>query len=86
MFVSENSERLARICNQVEAAVVTQAGVSPDFARNITANLRRIVRPNTPIYPAAMYYFIAREAAAKRDRVVAAANLAAAQSSGRLSN
>jgi hypothetical protein len=86
MFVSENSDRLARICRQVEAAVIEQAGVSPDFARNITAGLRKVVRPNTPIYPAAMYYFIAREAASKRDRSTASANLAAAQSSGRLSN
>jgi hypothetical protein len=84
IFVSENSDRLARMCRQIEASVVAQAGVNPDFARNITVPLRRTIRPNSPIYPIAMYYFIVREAAAKRDPRTAAANLAAAQTSGRL--
>jgi hypothetical protein len=84
VLVTGDSDRVARVCLQVEAAVVANAGVSVAFARNITAPFRRVVRPNTPIYPLAMYYFIVREAAAKRDRTIAAANLAAAQSSGRL--
>jgi hypothetical protein len=76
---------VARVCQQVEVAAVSLAGVNPEFARNITAPLRRVARPNTPIYPAAMYYFIVREAAAKHDKQLAAANLAAAHSSGHLS-
>jgi hypothetical protein len=83
VFISENADRLARICRQVEAAVIS-AGVSPDFARDITAPLRRTVRPNTPIHPTAIYYFIMHLAAVKRDRAAAANELAAAQTSGRL--
>jgi serine/threonine protein kinase len=82
VYVTEDSERLARVCQQVESAVISLAGVRPDYARGITTQLRRQVRPNTPIYPMAMYYFVIREAAQKRDRATAAANLAAAHASG----
>jgi hypothetical protein len=73
---------LTRVCQQVESAAISLAGVPSDFARGITVPLRRQVRPNTPIYPMAMYYFVVREAAQKRDRNTAAANLAAAHASG----
>jgi hypothetical protein len=82
VFVTEDIERMARVCQQVEATVVALAGVSPQFARGITAPLRRQLRPNRPIYPVAMYYFVIREAAQKRDPRTAATNLAAAQASG----
>jgi hypothetical protein len=84
VLVTGDSDRVTRVCQQVEAAAVSLAGVNAEFARNITAPLRRAARPNTPIYPTAMYYFIVREAAAKRDKSLAAANLAAAHANGRL--
>jgi hypothetical protein len=82
--VTGNTDRLARICQQVEAAAIQVGGVSPDFARNITVPLQRAVRPNTPVYPAALYRFIVADAAARRDRASVASGLAAAQASGRL--
>jgi hypothetical protein len=84
VVVTESSERLARLCQEIEAAAISRGGVSASFARNITDKLRRTVRPNTPVYPRAIYYFIVREAAAKRDPRAAATNLAAAQAAGRL--
>jgi len=81
VYVTENNERLARVCEQVEAAAISLAGVNPSFAHGITVPLRRQVRPNTPIYPVAMYYFVVRESQV-RDRATTAANLAAAQASG----
>jgi hypothetical protein len=82
VYVSQDGEALARVCQAVESSVISLAGVSPEFARGITASMRRQVRTNAPIYPIAMYYFIVREAALRRDNATAAANLAAAQSSG----
>jgi len=83
-FVSEDGERLARMCEKVEAELVARAGVPAAFAKGITMALRRRIRPNSPIYPAAMYYFIAREVALGRDRNTAAGNLATAQVNGGL--
>jgi hypothetical protein len=82
VYISQDGEGLARVCHAVESAVVSLAGVSPEFARGITAPMRRQVRTNAPVYPIAMYWFIVREAGLRRDSVTAAANLAAAQSSG----
>jgi serine/threonine protein kinase len=84
VYVTEDSERLARVCAQVESSAISLAGVSPEFARGITVPLRRQVRPNTPIYPMAMYYFVVREAAQRRDKHTAAANLADAHSTGQI--
>jgi hypothetical protein len=86
VVVTESSDRLATICRDIEAAAIAQGGLSPDFARNITEKLRRAVRPNTPLYPAAIYNFIIQEATAKHDRATAGTNLAAAQAAGRLRN
>jgi serine/threonine protein kinase len=82
VYVTENNERLVRVCQQVESAAIALGGVDPLFARGITAPLRRQIRPNTPIYPMAMYYFVVHEGAQNRDRAAAAANLAAAHASG----
>jgi serine/threonine-protein kinase len=83
-FISEDGERMARMCLKVEAEAIARAGVGASFAQGITAALRRRIRPNSPIFPSAMYYFIARESALGHDRASAAANLAAAQSNGGL--
>jgi hypothetical protein len=82
VFTSQDVGQLARVCQAVEATAVSQAGVSPEFARGVTGPLRRLLQRQTPIYPIAMYYFLVREAALKHDSATAAANLAAAQSSG----
>jgi eukaryotic-like serine/threonine-protein kinase len=82
VYVSQDGEGMARVCHAVESAVMTLAGVSPEFARGITVPMRRQVRTNAPIYPIAMYYFIVREAALRKDSATAAGDLAAAQSSG----
>jgi serine/threonine protein kinase len=84
VVVTEDAERLARALAQVESSATRLAGVSPDFTRGVTARLRRSIRPRTPIYPVAMYYFLVREAAQGRDKMTAAANLAVAQASGLL--
>jgi hypothetical protein len=75
-------EQLARVCRAVEAAAISLAGVSPEFARGITEPFRRAVTGPATIYPIGMYYFVVREAGSKRDSVTAAANLTFAQSSG----
>jgi hypothetical protein len=82
VYVSQDGEGMARVCHAVESAVMSLAGVSPEFARGITVAMRRQVRTNAPIYPIAMYYFIVREAALRKDSATAAADLATAQSSG----
>jgi eukaryotic-like serine/threonine-protein kinase len=81
-FVTEDADRLTRMCQQVESAAIA-AGVPESFARNITVPMRRLVRPNSAIYPAAMYYFVVREAG-RRDKGAVAAALAAAYTSGQL--
>jgi serine/threonine protein kinase len=80
--VVRDDEQLARVCQVVEGAVISLAGLSPDFARGITGPFRRRVRPGSAVYPIAMYYFIVREAGLRHDNITAANNLAAAQSSG----
>jgi hypothetical protein len=82
VYVTENSERLARVCQQVEAAAISLGGVDARFAHGITLPLRKQVRPNTPIYPMAMYYFVVREGTQNHDPKAAALNLAAAHASG----
>jgi serine/threonine protein kinase len=80
--VARDGDILGRVCTAVESTVISLAGVSPEFARGITAPLRRRVGTNAAVYPIAMYYFIVREAALKHDNITAATNLAAAHSSG----
>jgi hypothetical protein len=82
VFASADNDQLARVCQQVESATISLAGLSPEFARGITGPMRRQVRPNAPIYPIGMYYFIVREAGLRRDSATAASNLAAAVASG----
>jgi eukaryotic-like serine/threonine-protein kinase len=77
-------EQVARACQAVESAAVSLAGVSPEFARGVTGPLRRALRPQSAVYPIAMYYFVVREAALKHDSGTAAANLVTAQSNGTL--
>jgi hypothetical protein len=66
------------MCARIEAAVVARAGVSPEYARGVTARFQSVVAPNAEIYPVAMYYFIVREAGLKHDNATAAAGLATA--------
>jgi hypothetical protein len=82
VVVNRFSDQTARICQAVEAAAIAQAGVSPEFARGVTAPMRRALREETPFYPIGMYYFIVAEAGRRHDNVTAAANLAAAQAGG----
>jgi serine/threonine protein kinase len=77
-------DRIVRMLRKVEDAAISLGGVDPTFARGITQALLRRLRPSTPIYPAASYYFIVREARLGHDRNTAASNLAAAQASGLL--
>jgi serine/threonine protein kinase len=79
---ASDAERLWQVCQLVELLVVSRAGVTRQFARGITAGLRREVSPNGLVYPVAMYYFIVHEAAAQHDNTTAAANLAAAHRDG----
>src|SRR5262249_30277796 len=75
-------EEVAKVCSLVESAVITQAGVTPEFARGITGQLRRALGGGGQMYAVAMYYFIGREASLQHDKKTAAGNLAAAQSNG----
>jgi hypothetical protein len=81
VFTAKDAEQLARVCAVVEQATVS-AGVSPEYARGVTASLRRLVGVNADLYPVAMYYFIVREAGLGHDKGAAASNLASAHSSG----
>jgi hypothetical protein len=81
-YVAKDAESLARVCQIIESSTVSLAGVSPEFARGVTGQLRRLVGVNGEIFPVAVYYFIVREAALKHDSKTAAGNLAAAHSSG----
>lgn len=82
VYVAKDGAQLARVCAAVEQALVSQAGVTPAFARGITAPIRRSVGTNAELYPVAMYYFIVREAGLQHDNQTAAANLASAHGSG----
>lgn len=72
---------LARVFSAVEGQVITRAGIAPDFARGITAALRRVLPDGErhELYPVAMYYFLVREAALGHTRLEASQNLARAQ-------
>jgi hypothetical protein len=67
------------MCNRVESAVVSLAGLTPEYAHGITGRFQAQVGASTEIYPVAMYYFIVREAGLKHDNATAAAALANAQ-------
>jgi hypothetical protein len=81
-FFASDAEQLARACVLVEMTIVSQAGVSPDWARGITGPFRRLVGVNAEVYPVAMYYFLIREAGLGHDNRAAAANLASVHASG----
>jgi hypothetical protein len=81
-YTSRDPEQIARVCQLVERTAVSLAAVSPEYARGITGVLHRSLRPGSPIYPIAMYYFVVREAGLGHDQATAASNLAAAQRSG----
>ena len=81
---ASSAAELVRITERVEAALVSEGGLRPGYARGVTALLRRRVRPGEKIYPAAMYYFIYRQAYEEVDRNTAAANLAAVHESGQI--
>jgi serine/threonine-protein kinase len=84
VLIDAPPEQVARACQAVESAAISLAGVSPDFARGVTGPFRRALRPQSAIYPIAMYYFVVREAALKHDSAAAAANLVTGQSNGTL--
>jgi eukaryotic-like serine/threonine-protein kinase len=81
-FFASDAEQVARACVLVEMTIVSQAGVSPDWARGVTGPFRRLVGTNAEVYPVAMYYFLIREAGMGHDNKKAAANLAGVHSSG----
>jgi hypothetical protein len=80
--VAKSAEQVGQVCNLVESAVINLAGVTPEFARGVTGQLRRSLGSGGQMYGIAMYYFIVREASLQHDNKTAAANLAAAQSNG----
>jgi hypothetical protein len=84
VYVAGDERQLARMCEMVESAAVTLAGVNAAFARGVTRTLRQTVGAGTEIYPVAMYYFIVGEAAVGHQSQRAAANLASAQADGRI--
>jgi hypothetical protein len=79
VYLPEDAEQLRRMCGRVESAVVALAGLTPEYARGITARFQAQIGANAEIYPVAMYYFIVREAGLKHDSATAGAALAAAQ-------
>jgi eukaryotic-like serine/threonine-protein kinase len=81
-YASADPAQVGRVCQLVERAAVNLAAVSPEYARGLTGVLQRSLRPGSPIYPIAMYYFVVREAGLGHDQATAASNLAAAQRSG----
>jgi hypothetical protein len=79
VYLPEDGEQLRRMCGRVESAVVTLAGLTPEYAHGITGRFQAQIGAHTEIYPAAMYYFIVREAGLKHDNTTAAAALVDAQ-------
>ena len=79
---AETPGDVAAACHTVEAATISTAGVSPEFARGITIPFRRAFGGHGELHPVAMYYFIIREASLKHDSKAAAEALVAAQSNG----
>jgi serine/threonine protein kinase len=77
-----SAAELQRICQLVESALVSLAGLSPAYVEGITQPLQRLVGAQGEIYPVAMYYFLLGQALRKQDRATAGARLASAQSSG----
>jgi hypothetical protein len=84
MMLDPQPDQVARACQAVESAAISQAGVSPEFARGVTGPFRRSLKAQAAIYPIAMYYFVVREAALKHNSAAAAAALATAQANGTL--
>lgn len=72
------------MCARIEAAAVSLARVSPEYAHGITEPLRRQLGKGEQIYPAAMYVFIVREAGFKHDKATAAARLVTALRDGQM--
>jgi serine/threonine protein kinase len=79
-----DSAHLARMCQQVEDALIARAGLPADYARGITMTLRQRVSAGAKVYPSAMYSFVIRQHAAGRDRATVSAALVAAQAEGSL--
>ncbi len=82
---ARSREDLQRILADVETETIDKAGCSPEFSRGITAALFGALlgaETTTTIYPAAMYYFIVREAGLGREKAEASRALARVHSSG----
>jgi serine/threonine protein kinase len=79
----QGQDDLLHILASVEEETL-KAGCSPEFARGITAAAFTSLsnRRSPEIHPAAMYYFIVREAALGREKAAAAQSLRAAVESG----
>jgi serine/threonine protein kinase len=77
---------LATVLRQVEAQAVSLAGLSPEFARDVTLPLLNALgdRSEATIYPAALYYLLVREAALSHEKAIAARNLKDAHFGGGL--
>jgi serine/threonine protein kinase len=79
-----DAQHLGRVCQQVEEALAVRAGVPAEFARGVTVQFRQRVQPGMKIYPTAMYSFVVRQYAEKRDHATVGDALAAAQAEGSL--
>jgi hypothetical protein len=81
---ARDGDQIGRACTLVEAALIAKAGLLPQYAHGITANLRHTLGGKGDVYPVAMYYFLVREAALKHDNRTAASNLVTAHGNGAL--
>jgi hypothetical protein len=81
-YQASDGQDLARICQLVESETVSQAGVTAEFARGVTAPLRRALggAGGVRISPSAIYYFIVTEAGRGHDKRTAAQRLLSAES------
>ncbi len=86
-YQSNSRSGHARVLKQAEEEAISVAGVSPNYARGITARLLNILAQKgfTKTCPSCIYYFIVREAALGNDNDVASRNLVAMYRSGQIS-
>jgi serine/threonine protein kinase len=77
---------LAAVLRQVEAQAVSLAGLSPEFARDVTLPLLNALgdRSEVTVYPGALYYLLVREAALGHEKATASRALKDAHFGGGL--
>jgi Protein kinase domain len=82
-YVARGPADLQSMAERIEAAAVG-AGVSREYAEGITRELQAALAPGETTYPAAIYYYIVREAALGFDRAHASKELLLAHRNGQL--